>query len=90
MGDLGLISGLGRSPGEGKDYLLQYSGLENSMDYLVHGVLFLISSLVPLCTESILQMISILLTVSCFMSLKVMCLGQCPCELERNIQLTLE
>ena len=28
-GDLGLIPGLGRSPGEGKDYLLQYSGLEN-------------------------------------------------------------
>ena len=28
---LGLIPGLGRSPGEGKDYPLQYSGLENSM-----------------------------------------------------------
>ena len=38
MGDLGLISGLGRSPGEGKGYPLQYSGLENSMDYTVHGV----------------------------------------------------
>ena len=37
-GDLGLISGLGRSPGEGKDDLLQYSGLKNSMDYVVHGV----------------------------------------------------
>ena len=36
-GDLGLISGLGRSPGEGKGYPLQYSGLENSMDY-THGV----------------------------------------------------
>ena len=31
-GDLGSISGLGRSPGEGKGYLLQYSGLENSME----------------------------------------------------------
>ena len=31
-GDLGLIPGLGRSPGEGKGYPLQYSGLENSMD----------------------------------------------------------
>ena len=30
--DLGLIPGLGRSPGEGKGYPLQYSGLENSMD----------------------------------------------------------
>ena len=31
-GDQSLISGLGRSPGKGKDCLLQYSGLENSMD----------------------------------------------------------
>ena len=37
-GDLGLIPGLGRSPGEGNGYPLQYPGLENSMDYLVHGV----------------------------------------------------
>ena len=35
-GDLGLIPGLGRSPGEGKGYPLQYSGLENSMDHIVH------------------------------------------------------
>ena len=32
LGGLGLILGLGRSPGEGKGYPLQYSGLENSMD----------------------------------------------------------
>ena len=32
------IPGLGRSPGEGKGYPLQYSGLENSMDCIVHGV----------------------------------------------------
>ena len=38
MGDLGSIPGLGRSPGEGNGYPLQYSGLENSMDYTVHGV----------------------------------------------------
>ena len=37
-GDSGSIPGLGRSPGEGKGYPLQYSGLENSMDYIVHGV----------------------------------------------------
>ena len=37
-GDLGLIPGLGRSAGEGKGYPLQYSGLENSMDYTVCGV----------------------------------------------------
>ena len=33
-----MIPGLGRSLGEGKGYPLQYSGLENSMDYLVHWV----------------------------------------------------
>ena len=32
-GDLGSIPRLGRSPGEGKGYPFQYSGLENSMDY---------------------------------------------------------
>ena len=32
------ILGLGRSPGEGKGYPLQYSGLENSMECIVHGV----------------------------------------------------
>ena len=37
-GDLGLIPGLGRSPGEGKGYALQYSGLENSMDCIVQRV----------------------------------------------------
>ena len=37
-GDLGSMLGLGRSPGEGKGYPLQCSGLENSMDYIVHGV----------------------------------------------------
>ena len=36
--DLGWIPGLGRSPGEGKGYPLQYSGLENSMHCIVHGV----------------------------------------------------
>ena len=37
-GDLSLIPGLGRSPGEGKGYPPQCSGLENSMDCIVHGV----------------------------------------------------
>ena len=32
VGDLGSIPGLGRSPGEGKGYPLQYSGLENTID----------------------------------------------------------
>ena len=36
VADLGLIPGLGRSPGEGKGYPLQYCGLENSMDCIVH------------------------------------------------------
>ena len=37
-GDPGSIPGSGRSPGEGIGYPLQYSGLENSMDYIVYGV----------------------------------------------------
>ena len=37
-GDLGLIPRLGRSPREGKGYPLQYSGLKNSMDCIIHGV----------------------------------------------------
>ena len=36
--DLGLIPGLGRSSGKGKGYPFQYSGLENSMDCIFHGV----------------------------------------------------
>ena len=38
VGDLGSIPALGRSPEERNGYPLQYSGLENSMDYIVHGV----------------------------------------------------
>ena len=37
-GDLGLIPGLERSCGEGKGYPHQYSGLEKSMDCIVHGI----------------------------------------------------
>ena len=36
--DLGLILGLGRFPGEGNRYPLQYSGLENSMNFIIHGI----------------------------------------------------
>ena len=38
VGNLGLIPGWRRSPGEGKGYPLQYSGLENFMDCRVRGV----------------------------------------------------
>ena len=37
VGNPGSILGLGGSPGEAKGYPLQYSGLENSMDCIVHG-----------------------------------------------------
>ena len=37
-GDLGSIPELGRSPGEGKGYPLQYSGRETSMDCIIHGI----------------------------------------------------
>ena len=35
--NLGSIPGLGRCPGEGEAYPLQYSGLKNAMDCIVHG-----------------------------------------------------
>ena len=35
---MGLIPGLGRSPGDRKGYPFQYSGLENSLEHMVHGV----------------------------------------------------
>ena len=38
VGNLGSILALGRSPGEGKGYPLQYSGLENPMDCIIHRV----------------------------------------------------
>ena len=38
VGDAGSIPGLGRSAGEGNSYPIQNSGLENSVDYIVHGV----------------------------------------------------
>ena len=38
VGDMGLIPELGRSPVEGNGYPLQYSGLENSTDSIVHEV----------------------------------------------------
>ena len=38
VGDLGSSPGLGKSPGEGKGSPLQYSGLENSLDCVVHRV----------------------------------------------------
>ena len=38
VGNLGSVPRLGRSPGEGEDYSFQYSGLEKSRDYTVHGV----------------------------------------------------
>ena len=37
-GDLGSIPGLGRSLGEEKGYPLQYSGLENFMDCIIHRI----------------------------------------------------
>ena len=36
--DAGSVPGLGRSAGGGRGYPLQYSGLENSMDCIVHGI----------------------------------------------------
>ena len=53
MGDLGLIPGLGRSPGEEKGYPLQYSGLESSMECIVREVA---KSLIPLSDFHFLEL----------------------------------
>ena len=58
VGDPGLIPGLERSPGEGKGYPLQYSGLENSMDCRVHEVAksrTQLSNFHSLCHTQVLQ-----------------------------------
>ena len=47
-GDPSSIAGLGRSPGDGKRYPLQYFGLENSMDCIVNGVAKSQASLIAL------------------------------------------
>ena len=51
-GDLGFIPELGRSPGEGKGYPLQYPGLEHSMDCIVHGVAKSRTRLSDFCTHT--------------------------------------
>ena len=48
-GDLGSIPGLGRFSGKGNDYPLQYSGLENSMDYIVCGAAKSLTRLSDFC-----------------------------------------
>ena len=50
-GDLDLIPGLGRSPGERNTYPLQYSALENSMDCTVHGLTKSQTQLTFTCTS---------------------------------------
>ena len=73
-GDLGLIPGSGRSPGEGNGYPLQYSCLENSMDRgawqaTVHGVTesgmteLLTLSLIYMCIYIVSDKISIYLYI---------------------------
>ena len=59
-----MISGLGRSPGEGKGYPLQYSDLENSMDYIVHGV----------AEMDITEQLSLSLSTTQFSSVAQLCL----------------
>ena len=44
-GDLGLMPGLGSSPGEGNSYPLKYFGLENCMGCIVHRVIKSLSQL---------------------------------------------
>ena len=72
-GDLGSILGLGRSPGEGKGYRLQYSGLENSLNYTVYGVAKSRTQLSKFHHHSLLTMpkpLTVWITTNCGKSLK--------------------
>ena len=51
VGDLGSIPELGRSLREEKGYSLQYCGLENSMDCIVHGVTKSWTRLIDFCFQ---------------------------------------
>ena len=62
-GDLGSIPGFGRSAGERIDYPLQYSGLENSMDCIVHGVTKRQTQLSDLQTLTVSQTFLVLMTL---------------------------
>ena len=64
MGDLGLIPGLERFPDKGDSYSLQYAGLENSMDCIVHGVAKSWTRLIVICEMMMHLIISDFL---CFM-----------------------
>ena len=76
MGDLGSIPGLGRSPGEGKGYPLQYSGLEISMDGMVHGITksqtWLSIHVHSLLELPLLHPMNLVCCISFFISLKVL------------------
>ena len=68
--DLGSIPKLGRSPGEGKGYPLQYSGLENSMDCIVQ-ISSVTQSCLTLCiihgvTKSWIQLSDFHLLLACY------------------------
>ena len=63
-GDPGSIPGLGRSPGEGKGYPLQYSDLENSIDYTQYmgsQRVYIYISPLPLCKLSGARLVQCLL-----------------------------
>ena len=70
-GDPGLAPGWGRSLGEGKGYTLQYSGLENSMDCIVHRVPKSQTQLSSFHFNSFLALINILLSACTTVQLSI-------------------
>ena len=55
-GDLGAIPGLGRSPGEGQGYLLQYSALENSMNFLSLEKVYFLLNIFPVIITPVIKL----------------------------------
>ena len=75
-GDLGSIPGLGKSPGEGNGYPLQHSGLENSMDCIIHGVEKELDMTEWLSLSTRQKHLKLLFTWSCNRMPKILSLGQ--------------
>ena len=76
---LGSIPGLGRSPVEGNGYPLQYSGLGNSMDCVVHGIAKSQTRLSSFYSQANVAIIYIVMGITFFFFLHI-CVSSIPLE----------
>ena len=90
MGDLGSIPWLGRAPGDGKGYPLQYSGLENSRDWIVHGVVLESDSTECLSLSAYLSINVLMDTyLDCFYTLTIINKATMNIEVHASFQISV-